>query len=753
MGIALAHPGLFLAGAACVAIPILIHLFMRRRRRPIRWGAMRFLLEAYRQQRRRIRLEQFVLLALRCALVVLIALAVGRPAAEALSGQGRSGPVTLYVLVDNGLCAGARDGSGSRALDRHLESARAMVSRLDQSRGDRAAVVTLASPVEGVVLPPSSDLSAVRAALDRIEGTESVSDLGGAAALVRDQRAGSEGAVTVAVLSDFRAGSADVQRALPTLSAGSSRPRVLATRPAGEGLTNLTVLSAEPLSPVLLRSGAGSSPVRVTVRRDGSEVGEARTTAVRVRLTRPGEESASSAGVIRWSPGQTVASVTIQAEMPPARAGVAEDVVVRASVDADAIAGDNDLFRRVVVRDSIVVALIAERESGASAPASPGPAEWVSLALEPVSASRWSGDGAWSEVKVRRVDPLQLDGAALAGADAAFVLSPDQMAGEGWERLRRFVEAGGLVVVFPAREVPPASWAPGLAEGLGVSWSVGSEARVFDPPASLVLEGAGVQTSVLARLGGELAELIRPVSVRRAIEIGGSGWWSSGLRVGGVLPLAVVEAPGGGVEGSRRGSRGLAALVALSPDLSWTDLPAKPLMVPLVQELLRVGVGRSAGSASAVAGGVPVLPTGAVSVRAVDGPAVGAWGAGARSAGGVLTRAGVYRVEDERGGSLGLITVDADAGGALVETRTEGEVGAWLSGLGGVVEWLNGGEWSGWVNGSSVSEGRGSGSWSAWLFVCAAVVGLAELALSRLFSHASASRGVGVPASPAGVAA
>ena len=54
------HAGLAAAAVGAVAIPILIHLLMRRRRRPVMWGAMRFLLEAYRRQRRRLMVERWL---------------------------------------------------------------------------------------------------------------------------------------------------------------------------------------------------------------------------------------------------------------------------------------------------------------------------------------------------------------------------------------------------------------------------------------------------------------------------------------------------------------------------------------------------------------------------------------------------------------------------------------------------------------------------------------------------------------------
>ena len=62
-----------------MAVPILIHLLARRRFRRICWAAIAFLLEAERRNRRRIRVEQLILLALRCLAVLLLALLVSRP--------------------------------------------------------------------------------------------------------------------------------------------------------------------------------------------------------------------------------------------------------------------------------------------------------------------------------------------------------------------------------------------------------------------------------------------------------------------------------------------------------------------------------------------------------------------------------------------------------------------------------------------------------------------------------------------------
>jgi hypothetical protein len=98
------HP-LLLWGTALVAVPVLIHLLLRQRPRPRPWAAMRWLLAAAQAAQRRWRLTNLLLLLLRCLAVVLLALAVARPA---LSGLGAGGH--LVIVVDATASMGPRAG-------------------------------------------------------------------------------------------------------------------------------------------------------------------------------------------------------------------------------------------------------------------------------------------------------------------------------------------------------------------------------------------------------------------------------------------------------------------------------------------------------------------------------------------------------------------------------------------------------------------------------------------------------------------
>ena len=70
--------GALLAGAAAFLIPLIIHIFNRSRFQIVTWGAMHLLESVLRVNRRQVQLEQIILLIIRCAIPILLALCLAR---------------------------------------------------------------------------------------------------------------------------------------------------------------------------------------------------------------------------------------------------------------------------------------------------------------------------------------------------------------------------------------------------------------------------------------------------------------------------------------------------------------------------------------------------------------------------------------------------------------------------------------------------------------------------------------------------
>ena len=143
-------------GAAAASGPIIIHLLSRRRFRTVRWAAMDFLLEAQRQNRRRIRLEQWLLLALRCLAVFLIAAMIARPflesnAASMLLGAGAR--TERFILLDDSFSMGCRskhgETTGQTVFARAVDAARRIARGLaEKSPRDSLTLVSSSDPAQ-----------------------------------------------------------------------------------------------------------------------------------------------------------------------------------------------------------------------------------------------------------------------------------------------------------------------------------------------------------------------------------------------------------------------------------------------------------------------------------------------------------------------------------------------------------------------------------------------------------------------------
>lgn len=117
---ALATPVMLYAGVGAAALPILIHLLNKRRYRIVPWAATDFLREAQRRNRRRIRLQELILLALRCLAMGLIGLMLARwfiQPESILAALGTAGRTEHIVLLDDSFSMGLRADMTSDAAD------------------------------------------------------------------------------------------------------------------------------------------------------------------------------------------------------------------------------------------------------------------------------------------------------------------------------------------------------------------------------------------------------------------------------------------------------------------------------------------------------------------------------------------------------------------------------------------------------------------------------------------------------------
>ncbi len=171
-----AHPA-YLWGLAALALPILVHLFNRRRPRPLAFGAIEFVLRSQQRRVRRLRLRQILLLALRCLLIAGVALALARPSLEPRGAQAAvsRGPQATALVIDASLSMRYRRGSQT-LFARARSEAFAALERLGP---DEPATVALCAGNSAPLAAPSFDRVAVRRLLEDARPTHLGSDLTG----------------------------------------------------------------------------------------------------------------------------------------------------------------------------------------------------------------------------------------------------------------------------------------------------------------------------------------------------------------------------------------------------------------------------------------------------------------------------------------------------------------------------------------------------------------------------------------------
>ena len=141
---------LFLLASAAIAVPIFVHLIQRERKRVVQFPSLMFVQKIPYQSVRRRRIRHWALLAMRCAALLLIALAFARPflkqevTASAIIGGTRE----VVVLLDHSASMGYGD---------HWQRAKDAAHKAVQSLGnnDKATLVPVIDADDNVRLEPA----------------------------------------------------------------------------------------------------------------------------------------------------------------------------------------------------------------------------------------------------------------------------------------------------------------------------------------------------------------------------------------------------------------------------------------------------------------------------------------------------------------------------------------------------------------------------------------------------------------------
>lgn len=135
-------------GAAAISIPIIIHLINQKRYKIVEWAAMKFLINAQKQTRQRMRIEQILLLLCRMAILALICFAMSAvsPWAEEIwqgLGLAEWGPAPIarqhrihhVIVLDASLSMNQKIDGGQTAFEKAKQLALRKIADCPSSDG------------------------------------------------------------------------------------------------------------------------------------------------------------------------------------------------------------------------------------------------------------------------------------------------------------------------------------------------------------------------------------------------------------------------------------------------------------------------------------------------------------------------------------------------------------------------------------------------------------------------------------------
>lgn len=578
---------ILLAGASALLIPLVIHLLNRRRITHVSWGAMHLLHEVLKQKKRRMQVEQWLLLLTRVAIPVVLALCLARPVLNALRQLPGLGKTSLVVLLDDSFSMRAPAADGVSAT----EQARIDLARILEAlpRGSDAQILRIGGSPRPLLDAPATTLDLLAESLADLPAAQGPVNLQDSfqAALAAAQKAGNPG-LEILVVSDFQRSdwasllSGATLPALAALEAEDEAARpALTLFPLPTQLSENLSLAAAELSAQLVAAG---QPV-----------------ALKVRVQNHGQRPWQDVPVHLEADGARLR--TARVSVPPA--GEASlyfthdfdspgDHALTVRLEGDSFTDDNVRHAVVQVREQLLVALIDAAPG--SAPLG-GSLDFLGLALSPHRGA--AVPNLRDLIVTRALDARRLKEADLAGARVAVVGGLQRPSGSLFPILRRFAENGGGVLLLPAENADPARWQrelgkeaemlPALAAGQEHIENIDFPARLqsarFTHPALLYFNDprAGRLADGEFQHWWKLEPQGREARVIAALDRG--------------APL-LVERPLG---------RGLVIQSAVPFTPGWSNLPLQPWFVPLAQRLAVWLATQDTGSSAHLVGGAPVL--------------------------------------------------------------------------------------------------------------------------------------------------
>ncbi len=555
-----------LGGMAAAGIPVVIHLLHRHRFEKVRWGAMHLLERVLRENQRRLKLQQLLLLLVRMAIPLLLALAMARPVWQAGRSLLGGGKTSTVVLLDNSYSMEA-GRTGATAFGLAKEEAVRLLGALP--RGSDMQVVLMGQGGGTLFERPSFDAGYTAEALRGLDagyGTATVPAALEFASGVMGQM--HEASRQVVVFTDFQRVSFTapeapaLSRALERLRSGEQPAEVVFFDVGQDVHDNLAV---EALEYSRLMVGVGQ---KLAFKAHVRNFGDTPRSDLPVYFRVDGEEKAAAQVTLgAHQSGQVNFNHTFS---------TAGSHVVEVSITGDSLAADNVWMASIPVRDRLPVLLV---NGEPSAQPLRGETDFAEIGLQPFSAGRV----AQADLLGTRVIPAeQLDAKRLSECAVVVLANVARLTEVQVRALEGFVSDGGGLMIWPGSRVDVAWYRKVLFNG-----GAGLLPQAYDAVQGDTKEGGRTVALAAQRFEHPALDFFNDPRNGSLAEGAVRLWMSFAENPAEAAPSRTIARLETGapflVEKAFGTGRVVAACTALDAD--WGNLPMRPFYVPLLQRL------------------------------------------------------------------------------------------------------------------------------------------------------------------------
>lgn len=551
------NPWLLIGGLG-IAVPIIIHLLNRFRRRRMDWAAMDLLRRAIVMRSRQIQIEDLILLLLRCLAVLLIALSMARPTITASGAKwfGGEEQVAAVIAIDGSYSMDYRPGANSR-FERAIQSVREIQKTLNP--GDPVSLVILGDEprilLRNMAYDPRRFEKALEEAAPLPERLNLELCLEHLATLVREMKAPVRECYLVTDAQTVTWGDLS-DKARSTLHDLGAVANVFFLSTAADSGANLAVTNFVHASGALRKGGAARYVAEV--RNNGTRPQQ----QVTVSLLR-GDTPIDQRIVERIEAGQVQGvPLFVRFDEPGC-------VRLTARIGRDPLTVDNSRHAVARVLERVKVLLV---DGDPSSRPFQNETDYLLTALLPRR-----GPASGSSLEVTRVSWLELAARRPAEYDVVMLANLPGLREEQVERLYSFVQAGGGLMIFLGDRVNPNALNAQMQQADG-SLLPGELQSLATAPAEAeegwVLQATGPDHPVSMVLKYVPAALLNEARVRRLYRVAAAPEARTILEAAGAAPL-LLEKPIG---------QGKVLLFTSTADRAWTNLPAHPAFPILLHE-------------------------------------------------------------------------------------------------------------------------------------------------------------------------